>query len=53
MLPRMMERGIATIEQVDPDTLSQRIEEEHRAVGGAIVWDLAFLIVGRVPRDER
>lgn len=47
MLPRMVERGIATVEQVDPDTLPQRIEEEHRAVGGTIVWDLAFLVAAR------
>ncbi|RCW81867.1 hypothetical protein [Phyllobacterium bourgognense] len=31
-----------------PDTLAQRIEDEHRAVGGTIVWDLAFLVEGQV-----
>lgn len=48
MLPRMVERGIATAEQVDIDTLAQRLEDEHRAAGGTIVWDLAFLVAGRV-----
>lgn len=47
MLPRMVERGIATVEQVDLETLAQRIEDEHRAVGGTIVWDLAFLVAAR------
>ena len=47
MLPRIVERGIATVEQIDPDTLAQRIENEHRAVGGTIVWDLAFLVAAR------
>ncbi|APX65884.1 hypothetical protein AV944_08580 [Sphingomonas sp. LK11] len=47
MLPRIVERGIATVEQIDPDTLAERIEEEHRAAGGVIVWDLAFLVAAR------
>ena len=47
MLPRIVERGVATVEQIDPDTLAERIEEEHRAAGGAIVWDLAFLVAAR------
>ncbi len=47
MLPRIVERGIATVEQIDPDTLAERIEEEHRAAGGVIVWDLAFLAAAR------
>jgi SAM-dependent methyltransferase len=47
MLPRMVERGVATAEQVDIATLRQRLEEEQRAVRGSIVWDLAFLVSGR------
>ena len=47
MLPRIVERGIATVDQIDPDTLAQRIEDEHRTVGGTIVWDLAFLVAAR------
>jgi SAM-dependent methyltransferase len=50
MLPRMVERGVATVEQIDPDTLVQRLEDEHGATGGAIVWDLAFLVAARVHR---
>jgi SAM-dependent methyltransferase len=38
MLPRIVERGIATVEQIDLNTLSQRIKDEHRAIGGTIVW---------------
>jgi hypothetical protein len=48
MLPRIVERGIASVEQINPDTLAQRVEDEHRASGGMIVWDLAFLVAARV-----
>jgi hypothetical protein len=41
------------VEQIDPDTLAQRIEEEHRAAGGAIVWDLAFLVAARAQPVSR
>jgi 2-polyprenyl-3-methyl-5-hydroxy-6-metoxy-1,4-benzoquinol methylase len=47
MLPRIVERGIATVEQINPDTLAERIEDKHRAIGGTIVWDLAFLVAAR------
>jgi hypothetical protein len=40
--------GVASAEEIQPDTLAQRIENEHRAVGGTIVWDLAFLVEGQV-----
>ncbi len=53
MLPRIVERGVARVEQIDPATLAQRIEDEHRAIGGVIVWDLAFLVTGRVPSVPR
>ncbi|WP_231621799.1 class I SAM-dependent methyltransferase [Sphingomonas sp. 37zxx] len=53
MLPRIVERGIATVEQIDPDTLAQRIEDEHRAAGGTIVWDLAFLVAARAQPVSR
>lgn len=47
MLPRMIERGIASAGDIGLDTLDDRLEEEHRAVGGTIVWDLAFLVSAR------
>lgn len=47
MLPRIVECGVASAEQIDLATLAQRIETEHRTVGGMIVWDLAFLIAAR------
>lgn len=47
MLPRMVERGVATPDQVDFGTLAHRLEEEHRTAGGTIVWDLAFLVAAR------
>ena len=48
MLPRMVERGVASTEEVGLDTLAQRLREEHGAVGGMIVWDLAFLVSAHV-----
>lgn len=47
MLPRIVGQGIASVEQIDPDTLDERIEDEHRASGGTIVWDIAFLVAAR------
>jgi len=47
MLPRMIEHGVAREEEVDLDTLSDRIEIERRAVNSTIFWDLAFLVSGR------
>lgn len=47
MLPRIVARGIATMDEVAPDTLAQRIADEQRAAGGTIVWDLAFLVAAR------
>ncbi|GGE75404.1 class I SAM-dependent methyltransferase [Sphingomonas prati] len=48
MLPRMIERGVTTAAELDPDTLADRIDQERRTVGGTIVWDLAFLVAARV-----
>lgn len=44
MLPRVIERGMATAEEVGLDTLAERLEEERRLAGGTIVWDLALLV---------
>ncbi|WP_439533248.1 class I SAM-dependent methyltransferase [Polymorphobacter sp.] len=48
MLPRVVECGVASATEVDVDTLAERIDAERRAVGGTIVWDLAFLVSARV-----
>lgn len=53
MLPRIVARGVATVAQVEPDTLAQRIADEQRAAGGAIVWDLAFLVAARAASIQR
>lgn len=53
MLPRIVERGVASLRQIDPDTLAQRIADEHRASGGTIVWDLAFLVAARARSAPR
>ncbi|RJY06929.1 methyltransferase domain-containing protein [Aurantiacibacter aquimixticola] len=47
MLPRMAEQGIVDRDAVDPDRLAEQIEHERRAVGGTIVWDMAFLVSAR------
>jgi SAM-dependent methyltransferase len=48
MLPRFVNSGVAGMEEVGLDALVDRLEEERRAVGGTIVWDLAFLVSARV-----
>lgn len=52
MLPRLVECGVANAEEVGLDTLADRIDEERSAVGGTIVWDLAFLISARVAHSS-
>lgn len=47
MLPRMIEQGLVRVGDVDLDTLTQGIEEEHLTAGATIFWDLAFLVAGR------
>jgi len=47
MLLRIVERGIATVEQIDLDTLVKRLKEEHCTAGGVIVRDLASLGASR------
>ncbi|MFZ5747191.1 MAG: methyltransferase domain-containing protein [Pseudomonadota bacterium] len=50
MLPRLVALGVATAEEIDSDTLAERVEREREAVGGTIVWDLAFLVSARTAR---
>nr|WP_272916643.1 class I SAM-dependent methyltransferase [Novosphingobium silvae] len=47
MLPRMMEHGVASEDDVDLDSLAQRIDDERLISKGTIFWDLAFLVSGR------
>ena len=47
MLPRMIERGVVAVGEIDPETLADRIDAERRGSGHTIVWDLAFLVSGR------
>jgi ubiquinone/menaquinone biosynthesis C-methylase UbiE len=48
ILPRIVERGVATPEEVDVDTLDQRLEDELRAAGATYVGDVVFNAWGRV-----
>lgn len=48
MLPRLIEGGVATAEEVQLETLAERIEQERQSVGGTIMWDQAFLVAARV-----
>lgn len=48
MLPRFVECGVASAEDVGLETLAGRLEEERRRIGGTIVWDLAFLVSARL-----
>ena len=48
MLARFVEHGVCSVKDLQMDTLAQRLEDEHRTVGGTIVWDQAFLVAGKV-----
>lgn len=48
MLPRLVERKVASAADVGLETLAERLEEERCAAGGTIVWDLAFLVAARL-----
>ncbi len=48
VLPRIVERGVASAEEVDVDTLDQRLDDELRAAGAAYVGDVVFNVWGRV-----
>lgn len=48
VLPRIVERGVATEAEVDVDTLDQRLDDELRAAGVAYVGDAVFNVWGRV-----
>ncbi len=47
MLPRMIQQGVVDADEIEPDHLAERIEDERRTIGGTIAWDLAFLIAAR------
>ncbi|MBC8072729.1 MAG: class I SAM-dependent methyltransferase [Deltaproteobacteria bacterium] len=48
MLPRLIESAVVSAEDVGLETLADRLDAERDAVGGTIVWDLAFLVSARV-----
>ncbi|MEG9500711.1 MAG: hypothetical protein MIN69_02385 [Methylorubrum extorquens] len=48
MLPRMVERGVASTNEIGLNTLADRLRDEHGAAGGIIVWDLAFFVSARI-----
>lgn len=51
MRPRMIAQGVTGAEDLDPDRLADRLDQERQATGGTIVWDLAFLVSGRFARE--
>lgn len=53
MLPRLVARGVARAEEVGIETLADRIEEERSLTDGTIVWDLAFLVSGRLANHHQ
>ena len=48
MLPRMLERGVATAEEIDVDTLDQRLIDERVAANATVISDVVFGAWGRV-----
>ncbi|MBI3650748.1 MAG: methyltransferase domain-containing protein [Acidobacteria bacterium] len=50
MLPRIVQQGIATEEEIDIDTLDQRLIEECENTGATFVGDMVFGAWARKPR---
>lgn len=49
MLPRIVERGVATEAELDIDTLERRLMDERRKAGVASIWELVFGAWARKP----
>lgn len=49
MLPRMRASGLPAASRLDLDTLGSRLRGEIEENGGPLLWDMAYLIVGRRP----
>jgi SAM-dependent methyltransferase len=48
VMHRIVAQGVATAEEIDVDTLDQRLDDELRASGSAFVGDVVFSAWGRV-----
>ncbi|MGB7407477.1 MAG: hypothetical protein WA908_03145, partial [Pontixanthobacter sp.] len=48
MLPRMIEHRIVKAGEIKEDEFAQELEKERFSAGGSIVWDMAFLVSGRL-----
>ncbi len=47
LAPRIINSGVATAEEIDVDTLEERMNAERMAVNGTLVWDLVCLVWAR------
>jgi ubiquinone/menaquinone biosynthesis C-methylase UbiE len=48
MLPRMVACGAIRADEIDVDELERGMDHERRSGSGTILWDLAFLVSGRL-----
>lgn len=53
MLPRIAAAGVATAEEVDVETLDDRLAAERSATGGICVWEMVFGAWARKPTASR
>jgi hypothetical protein len=49
MLPRIVQHGVASEEEIDVDTLDQRLIEERRRANATYIGDMAFCAWARKP----
>jgi len=49
MMPRLVGHGVATEDEIDIDTLEDRLAEERATTGATFIWDMAFGTWARKP----
>ena len=42
VLPRLLQHGVATEEEIDVDTLDERLIEERQEAGATCIWEMVF-----------
>jgi hypothetical protein len=52
MLPRIIQKGVATEEEIDLDTLEQRLFDERAKANSIYVTDMVFTVWARKPDPE-
>ena len=51
MLPRVVASGVATADEIEPDTLDRRLLAERQAANATFIGDVIFCAIGRKPTE--